>query len=169
MCPTLSFNQVHRKNCFSNRSLMMTNHFAIPFLTLLILAAAVATPLSESLADTGSDDATMTELAALAAMLSVNTPSGASQAAQPNPVAQVDDQTAVHAETAAAKPSATDDSVLTPAGLSADQKVTESGELEVAKEPHEVHDESDDDDDDVMDGGVPALQCNKCLKPCLMC
>jgi len=132
---------------------MMTNHFAIPFLTLLILAAAVATPLSESLADTGSDDATMTELAALASMLSAETPSGDSQAAQPNPVAQVDVQTAVHAETAAANSKTTDDSVLTPAVLSADPKVTESGDLEVAKEPR---DESDDDDDDVMDGGVPS-------------
>ena len=142
----------------------MTNHFAIPFLTLLILAAAVATPLS--LADTGSDDATMTELAALASMLSAETPSGDTQAVQPNPVAQVDVQTAVHAETAAANSKTTDDSVLTPAVLSADPKVTESGDLEVAKEPR---DESDDDDDDVMDGGVPSLQCNNCLKPCLMC
>ena len=145
----------------------MTNHFAIPFLTLLILAAVVATPLSESLADTGSDDATMTELAALASMLSAETPSGDSQAVKPNPVAQVDVQTAVvHAETAAANSKTTDDSVLTPAVLSADPKVTESGDLEVAKEPR---DESDDDDDDVMDGGVPSLQCNNCLKPCLMC
>ncbi len=126
---------------------MMTNNFAIPFLTLLILAAAVATPLS--LADTGSDDATMTELAALASMLSAETPSGDSQAAQPNPVAQVDVQTAVHAETAAANSKTTDDSVVTLAELAAAPKVTESDD-----ESDDV--ESDDDDDDIMDGGLPS-------------
>jgi len=126
---------------------MMTNNFAIPFLTLLILAAAVATPLS--LADTGSDDATMTGLAALASMLSAETPSSDTQAVQPNPVAQVDVQTAVHAETAAANSKTTDDSVVTLAELAAAPKVTESDD--------ESDDgESDDDDDDIMDGRLPS-------------